>query len=60
MLNGHLEKQSDHAFLCSHIRIPGAEYVRASGGFTFAGKGPDALSDHAPLLVEVERLPTGR
>jgi hypothetical protein len=57
---GGLGEQLDHAFFSPHFRIPGAEYVRASGGFTFAGKGPDALSDHAPLLVEVERLPIGR
>ncbi|NLX49079.1 MAG: endonuclease/exonuclease/phosphatase family protein [Methanospirillum sp.] len=53
-------RQLDHAFFSPHFRIAGAGYVRASNGFAFAGKGPDALSDHAALLVEVERLPTGR
>jgi hypothetical protein len=58
-LRGGLGKQLDHAFFSPHFRVLKAEYVRETGRFSFAGKGPDALSDHAALLVEVERLSTG-
>ena len=45
----------DHAILAPGLRARDARYVAESGGLRLAGKHPPAYSDHAVLLVEVER-----
>jgi len=54
-VRGSQGRQLDHAFLSPHFQIHDATYIRESSSFTFAGPGTEALSDHAPLLVEVVR-----
>jgi exonuclease III len=44
----------DHAFASSHLEPGAAAYVTQAGGHTLAGSA-GALSDHAALVVEVER-----
>lgn len=50
------QKQLDHAFVSPHLRLVSANYLREKDGTLLAGKG--GMSDHALLLVELERIPT--
>ena len=43
----------DHAFASSHFRLKHAEYLPVVNGRRIVGS--NALSDHAPLVVELER-----
>lgn len=53
-------RRLDHAFVTGHFRILRSAYITESGPFTFAGKGSEAISDHAALLVELSRQPDDR
>jgi endonuclease/exonuclease/phosphatase family metal-dependent hydrolase len=44
----------DHAFVSGHFVVKGSSYVTESGGRSFVGIGPDALSDHAILSIDIE------
>jgi len=44
----------DHAFVTRHFRIRNVEYVSKRVPYNFAELGSDRLSDHAPLLLEIE------
>jgi len=46
-------RRLDHAFISRHFDVLAAEYISESGGYVFAGKKSEAMSDHAVLLIEV-------
>jgi len=48
-------KQLDHAFISRHFDILDAKYISESGSYVFAGKKSEAMSDHAILLLEINR-----
>lgn len=48
-------KRLDHAFISRHFDVLDANYISESGSYIFAGKKSDAMSDHAVLLVEINR-----
>jgi len=48
-------KRLDHAFVSKHFIVRNAQYVWENNSFIFGGKSSDAMSDHAALLVEIER-----
>lgn len=43
----------DHAFVSPNLGVASREYVEAREDLIYCGKGPEALSDHAALAVEV-------
>jgi endonuclease/exonuclease/phosphatase family metal-dependent hydrolase len=45
----------DHAFVSRHLDVLESRYVAGFGGFGSLGNDEDSLSDHAPLLIEIER-----
>ena len=45
----------DHAFVTEHFQIRQARYVTQSAGHRLIGKPAEALSDHAALVVDLER-----
>jgi hypothetical protein len=55
-LSGHAVR-IDHAFVTRHLVVEGATYVTRAGGYVFAGKKREALSDHAVLSIDVTREP---
>lgn len=48
-------KRLDHAFVSRHFDILDAKYISESGSYVFAGKKSEAMSDHAALLLEINR-----
>ena len=46
----------DHALVSVHFAVRGAQYVVERGPYLFAGTGQGALSDHAPLLIDIAPL----
>jgi len=52
---GHAE--IDHVLLTECCMFQSAKYVTSTGGYTLAGK-PDALSDHAALVADVDVSPS--
>ncbi|EPR44204.1 Endonuclease/exonuclease/phosphatase [Desulfovibrio sp. X2] len=48
------EKRLDHAFVTGHFEIRNSSYVSISGEHVFAGDKARQLSDHAPLVVDLE------
>jgi endonuclease/exonuclease/phosphatase family metal-dependent hydrolase len=53
-LNGD-GKRIDHAFVSPHFRVVDARYVTEAAGHRLIGKPAQALSDHAALIVDLER-----
>lgn len=47
-------KRLDHAFISKHFDVLNTKYISESGRYVFAGKKPEAMSDHAVLLVEIQ------
>jgi len=54
-LNG-LGKRIDHAFVSRHFRVADVRYVTESAGQRLVGKPSVALSDHAALALDLERI----
>ena len=44
----------DHAFTSNHLLIKKTQFIKQSGQYVFVGKDPEALSDHAILMVDLE------
>lgn len=49
-------KRIDHAFLSKHFMTRDARYVTESAGHRLIGKPAEALSDHAALVIDFERM----
>jgi endonuclease/exonuclease/phosphatase family metal-dependent hydrolase len=52
---GGTGKRLDHAFVSKHFVVRNTEYIWESGNYVFAGKTLGAMSDHAALLIEIDR-----
>jgi len=48
-----------HAFVTQHFKVLNARYVTEFGALGILGSTKDALSDHAILLIEIERMASG-
>lgn len=54
IINGN-GRRLDHAFVSRHFDVLAIEYISESGSYVFAGKKSEAMSDHAVLLLEINR-----
>ena len=43
----------DHAFITDHFTILHTRYITEENGFVYAGRGRNALSDHAALCIDI-------
>lgn len=48
-------KQLDHAFVSRHFTVRCAQYVWEANHYIFAGNNAGAMSDHAVLVVDIDR-----
>jgi hypothetical protein len=58
-MNGKHACRIDHAFVSGHFQVIGSRFVVELDGQRFVGNGRDALSDHAILVIEIERRAAG-
>lgn len=50
---GGAARRLDHAFVTPHFTVTAATYVASVDGHLLGGRGPQALSDHAALVVDL-------
>jgi endonuclease/exonuclease/phosphatase family metal-dependent hydrolase len=48
----------DHAFVNRFFRVSKTEYVTSIGSHALAGSA-DSISDHAPLIIDIDMVNTG-